>query len=127
MKDQYTQAVLEVLHSGGEPKKVLQGLKETLAKRGHGKLEGAVLRSVYRKLQSQKSSKEAVVIVAKDEHLQKQKQAIQNALKSLSSSADYDVDIDESIIGGVIVRTKNQIVDASYKTKLVNLYRSITK
>ncbi len=127
MKEQYIHAVLQVLKEGNEPKIALKGLKDTLSKRGHSKLESVVLRGVLRKLESQKSSKDTVVTVANDELLIKQKSAINDAIETLSASDDYDVIVDKTIIGGSIVQTKSHIVDNSYKTKLVDLYRSITK
>jgi len=126
MKQQYITAVLEMLKSGKESGEVLSGLKETLKKRGHLALEASILNGVLRVIEA-KNLSSVTVTVANEASFEAQSTVIKVALKELGAEAASSVKIDETIIGGFIAETKNIRHDASYKTKLVNLYRSLTQ
>lgn len=127
MKDHYIHAVLEMLENGADVHTVLSGLSATLQKKGHTRLHGAVLRGVLRILESKRGTRGATVTVARESAVSEKKHAIEQALAQLGASSDYRVVVDPSIIGGTIVEHNNVLIDTSYKTRLVKLYRSITK
>jgi len=125
MKNQYINAILQMLKEGKDLDVVLGGLKKTLKKKGHQELHSSVLAGVLRVIEA-KSIDESIVIVGSKESYEKQATAIAAALKNLKSTSEPKIKIDETIIGGFIAEANNIRHDASYKTKLVNLYRSLT-
>ena len=125
MKNNYIEAVLEMIEAGKESKEVLAGLKKTLATRGHERLYAPVLRGVARVLES-KEAAAVEVVVAKEADAKAFATAINEALQELSITEKPTVTVDETVIGGFVVEGRTQRFDASYKTKLVQLYRKIT-
>lgn len=101
----------------------LSGLQKTMKERGHEKLYATVLHGVLRVLSGDRSSVETVV-VATEADFAKYKTAIEAALPTFTT--EPKVITDPSIIGGYIAHQHGTRVDASYKTKLVALYRSLT-
>ena len=126
MKAQYINALLQMLKEGKDPKVVLNGCKTTLKNRGHEALEVSVLRGVLRVIEA-KSIDESIVTVVSKEQYEKQAAAIAAALKVLDAKSDPAIKVDNTIIGGFIAEANNSRHDASYKTKLVNLYRTLTQ
>lgn len=77
-------------------------------------------------LETKEDTTTTTVIVAKDADVQKYTDSIKEILSEINGGVDFLIEVDETIIGGVIVKGNNTIVDRSYKTALTNLYRSIT-
>lgn len=68
----------------------------------------------------------ATVTVAKKHDVEKHKTAINAALKSLSAD-EHLVTEDERMVGGYVVRAHGKIIDNSFRSALVSLYRSIAR
>lgn len=126
MKQNYITAVLEKIQNGDEPADIFSGLKKTLKKHGHERLYASILSGVARVLESS-STDTTVITVANTEAYTKQKNAIEKALKDLNTTTEPKVVFDEKIVGGFVAEANNMRLDKSYKTKLVTLYRSLTK
>lgn len=126
MKNHYIQATLEMIQSGTDAEKVFEGLEKTMQDKGHVRLYASVLRGVLRVLETKKDGAVATVTVAKDADVLTFTDVINTALVSLNAGENFSTKIDETIIGGVIIKNNNTIVDRSYKTVLTNLYRSTT-
>lgn len=127
MKNYYIQATIEMIQSRTAIDAVFEGLQKAMQKKGHMRLYASVLRGVLRILETKKDIAIATVIVANDADVQKYANIIKSTLTSLEAGEDFSTEIDETIIGGVIVKNNNIIVDRSYKTALTNLYRATTK
>jgi len=127
MKNHYIQAVVEMIEEGTDISSVLSGLSNTLKKKGHMRLHGSVLRGVVRILGSKNNTGGTKVTVVSVEALESQKEAIQSALTKLNAEGETTTIIDPTIIGGIIVGHDNVVIDASYKSKLTKLYRTLTK
>ena len=126
MKDNYITAVLEALLAGKDPEVTLQGLKKVLQEKGHTQLYPSVLRGVARVLES-RGTHDARVVVTDAAAYEKQKAAIDAALRELGAHDKPELHLDETIIGGYIAEAQGRQLDKSYKTKLVSLYRNLTK
>lgn len=126
MKEHYIKAVLEMVHEGRDPAEVLQKLREVLDRRGHSRLYHAVLRGVARVLEA-RGTKDATVVVASEAGYQKYQTVIEQALSEFGAKQSPEVIVDDTIIGGYIVEAEHKQLDKSYKTKLVSLYRNITR
>lgn len=126
MKNHYIKATLEMIQHGTEVEVVVEGLQKTMNDKGHIRLYASVLRGVLRVLET-KTETETVVVVAKESDVEKNADRIKKSLAVIEAGEDFSAEIDETIIGGVIVKDKHTIIDHSYKTVLTNLYRSATK
>lgn len=116
LKEQYIAAGVELIAEKTDIDKVVSGLKKTMAQRGHTRLLTSVLKGLISKVERQSEmSLPQLTIATKD------------ASKPDSLSAkDVDVKIDQTIVGGYILREGFTRIDNSYKTKLLNWYRRAT-
>ena len=116
LKEQYIAAGVELIAEKTDIDKVVSGLKKTMAQRGHTRLLTSVLKGLVSKVERQSEmSLPQLTIPTKD------------ASKPDSLSAkDVDVKIDQTIVGGYILREGFTRIDNSYKTKLLNWYRRAT-
>ncbi len=95
-----------------------------LKRRGHAGL----LPQIVRRLERAQTSKGASVTVATKEGAEKFAQSIAAALSTLSVGAgEYDLTVDERVVGGYAVRAKGKLIDRTYRTGLVELYQNVTK
>lgn len=127
MKKAYIIALSDALLKGIEIDSVLSSTKQLLIKKGHGRLWPVILRGVLRELERRNHSDIPQITVAtgtaeKNERLIKALAAV-----GADTSSPYQVSVDTTLIGGFIVRYRDQILDASYKKALTDLYRKITK
>jgi F0F1-type ATP synthase delta subunit len=127
MKQAYIIALVNSLLEGKEIDSVLANTKQLLTKKGHERLWSAILQGTLRELEKNGRKNVPQVILAKE--LKEKSGKIQEALKALGveAASAFDVKIDESLIGGFIVRYKDRMIDASHKRALVDLYRKVTK
>ena len=115
-----------MLLAGKNPAEVFRGLVVILEKRGHQSLLSGILAGVLRHVEAARPAGQASLTVASEASVSELKSAIESALKTLNATEKPTVIIDQSIIGGFIATTDTESIDASYKRKLIDLYRSIT-
>jgi len=124
MKDTYVHAVLELIEAGTPAETVLDNLKKVLVKRGHLKLQAAILNTLANELQLAEKSNVAKVVIAKEGSVTESE--ITKALGQLAApKGEYTVSYNPNIIGGLIATYKSKQLDQSYQTKLRELYQSI--
>lgn len=126
MNKHYIKAVLEMIKAGKTPDEILVGLAKVLKDKGHERLKASVLRGVLRILEADSDRLSSVVVVAKAADTARYEAAIKTALAQLTTDSNYTVVEDDTLIGGFIAKANNTTYDASYKTKLVKLYRNLT-
>ena len=115
-------AVIREAESANLGKPFAEKLLRYMKAKGHLSLLSQVL-----KLSSRASKKGmTTVTVAKNNDTDKYKSEIQSALKALSADG-YHVVEDERMVGGYTVRAKGKIIDNSFRSALVSLYRSIAR
>ncbi len=127
MKKAYIIALADSLLTGGEIDGVLSNAKQLLIKKGYGRLWPVVLRGALRELERRShlntpQVKVAIGTAEKNERLIKALVAV-----GADASSPYQVSVDSTLIGGFIVRYRDQMFDASYKKALIDLYRKVTK
>ena len=128
MKKLYIKAVLELLLEGYELKEVLNNLEATLVKRGHQKIRLSVLEGVARELELREGKAHSRITVADQKDAEELSSAIAASLKAIGGDPTTAVvRVDKTITGGYIAHHEGQTIDASYKTKLLKLYRTITQ
>lgn len=124
MKDNYTQAVLELIEAGSPVDAVLVDMKKVMDRKGHASLYPSVLRSLVQKLESRQVAKMPTVVVSKaDSESLKKAPALLAQLGC--TDKDFNTVVDPTLVGGLIVSHDHKMIDQSHKTKLRNLYQSI--
>lgn len=109
--------------------KLVGNFIETLTANGHTHFLPRIIRSILR-YHARDEKERTISITSSKELSEKDTQEIlrKEPFKNLLAASHKRVEriIDDSVIGGVIVRTKAVRVDASYKRALLELYKSIT-
>jgi F0F1-type ATP synthase delta subunit len=119
--NRYASLILSAIYNDADSAFVTK-LVAYMKQRGHTGLLSAVLRRVERLY----VPRGAVVTVARADDASKYAPAIASQLVGLGSSADYTIGVDDRMVGGYMVRAGGKLVDTSYRTALVTLYKNIT-
>ncbi|MBY0539090.1 F0F1 ATP synthase subunit delta [Patescibacteria group bacterium] len=116
-------AVIREAEENNLGKPFAEKLLKYMKAKGHLSLLSQVLRLTAR------ASKKGIttVTVAKKNDTDKYKAGISAALKSLSADTHHVVIEDERMVGGYTVRAKGKLIDNSFRSALVSLYRSIAR
>lgn len=127
----YAHALHQLLRE--HPTKEAELLKQTLKavdENGHNHLLNKILRSFSRleERSAKKNTIEVVTSVPITEH-DVQKILKKDPYKKILSATHKHVKrtVDNSIIGGVVVKTGGERIDTSYKRALIEIYQHITK
>ena len=120
----YITAVTDLLKEGKDLDTTLASLKSHLGDRGRTKLYPRILRGLLRKSEHEETRKGVKVIVARESDAKKYAAAIETRLAELGVTA-YSTEIDDTLIGGFIVRTKDTQIDQSFKHTLLHAYRAL--
>lgn len=126
MKDTYITAVLDLLAAGAPAAEVLGGLTRTLDGRGHNGLLPGILAGVLRQLEAGEAG-ETTITVAREADASSLREEIASALRELGADGEARTEVDDTLIGGFVVESGSKQLDASYKSKLVTLYRALTR
>lgn len=121
----YTEATRALLQEGMKPAEAVKNLKKTLERRGHEKLFMRILKNLAREL-DKSSNTGAVLTVAEESDAKKLQKDIEYIAGRLGiDTKDIETHVDESLIGGFTVETKDTLVDQSYKNALLTVYRRV--
>lgn len=116
-------AVVQTAESQKLGKPFADKLLEYMKAKGHLSL----LPQVMRLLARMPKKGGAVVAVAKKGDADKYKNEIASALKALNVSGSHHTVEDARIVGGYMVRSRSGVVDKTFRSALVSLYRSIAR
>ena len=117
--DVYAKAIFELTSSGSDASGVIDGMMKSLRRRGTLGLLPKIL-SIYKKLVKQSASKASVLTVAKDGDADSFK-------RDKKVGDDVRVVVDEDIIGGYRLESDGKLIDNSFKTQLLQVYRKAIK
>jgi F0F1-type ATP synthase delta subunit len=116
LKQDYQNAFMSLVQSGEEIGKSVKRLKAVMEKRGHAGLLLGVLRSAVRELDRTNVADAPRLTVAREKDVKKYGQR----------HKDAEIIVDATIVGGYRFEKDHTIVDNTYKTKLLNWYRTAT-
>ena len=114
--------------SENDGKKILSRFREVLHSRGHSVLLRLIPNELEKIMKKKKMQNQATFITADMGSHTKWMHAYDHYEKEgviLKGTTRVDL-IDESIVGGFQIRTKDIFIDGSYKKPLIELYRKIT-
>ncbi len=125
MKDNYVQAIIALLNAGRDLDAVLEKTVLVMKRRGHYGLYGPVLKQLQADLEQARLQSAVTVTVARAADVELP--AVASAIKTLLTEDQSPVvKVDETIIGGAIIKKDTTQLDLSYKTALYKLYKAIT-
>jgi F0F1-type ATP synthase delta subunit len=128
MQKHYINAVVQLLLQGKDVSVVLTNLEKTLKAKGHTSIHLAILRGVTKQLERTSKTTTSTITVARHTDVAKLKEAIEASLLKIGgTTSNAAIMEDATLIGGYVATHNSKSIDASYKNKLVTLYRSITK
>jgi F0F1-type ATP synthase delta subunit len=117
--DTYSKAMFELSKAGKSADGIVSGLVKTLKRRGALALLPKVLSS-YKRLVERASTQGAQLTVARSAD-------IDGARRASAASDDVRVMVDERIIGGYRYEEGGRLMDHSFKSALLQVYRNATK
>lgn len=127
IKQQYIDAVTELLQNGSEVKTVLDGLTRILKAKGHTSLHEQILVGVQKKLEDTGTESISHIAVAKEGDVEALKTKIEATLQEIGGNIKTaTIATDTTLIGGYTATHQGKHIDASHKNKLIKLYRTIT-
>jgi F0F1-type ATP synthase delta subunit len=121
----YVEATYETLQNSTDTFAVLESLRQYLSRRGLGKLYPAVLRGVVEKFRRKEKSGALTVVVAREADIKRHEEEIARALQVLGETSGHAVKVDETMIGGYIVKNQDRRIDQSYKNRLLHAYHRL--
>lgn len=128
MKKHYIKAIVQLILQGRDIDAVLSNLARVLKTKGHESLHAQILEGVATKLAFKRKMTASSVVVASSKDAALFKDSIEKSLQKLNGSLEEALFTnDETLIGGYIATHNGVQINNSYKEKLVNLYRLITK
>lgn len=122
----YIEAAHGLLKGGTDEAVVFTKLKGYLEKRGLVKLYPSVLRGLAEKIRRTDLRARTKVIVARAGDAQLHAGEIKMAVAEVGTGKGHDVVVDETIIGGFVVKGRDERLDRSYKSTLLHAYHRLT-
>ena len=129
----YAEALVAALTADGATNKkdiapVIKRFRALMAARGHEGLFKFIPRELERIAERQARDSRVTLITADAKSRSKWEHAYDHYVKEGVIPAEHHKEdlVDDSLIGGFQIRTKDTLIDGSYKKSLVDLYRSIT-
>ncbi len=122
----YIQATYETLHTNNDVERTLESLRSYLKRRGLDKFYAAILRGLIEKMRRSYKSATTHIRVARQSDFKKYEVEILKYLDTKGLSTDYEIHIDEKIIGGYSIESKNLQIDTSHKKQLLTAYQRLT-
>ena len=111
-----------------DSKRIFKRFQKVLGERGHEKLIPFIGHELEKILVREKNKNEVVLVTADHKSTSKWAHAYDHYVKEgiIPKHAMRRDVVDETIVGGYQIKTRDSVIDASYKKSLVELYRSIT-
>lgn len=106
-----------------KPAVVVSDLVKLLKHKGHVKLLPDILREFEKVIDSARDEATMVLTCAKKSDLAKYKNKLKEHFGHSGGSFTKE-EVDDTLIGGYVIRSGDTILDGSYKRKLLLLYRS---
>jgi len=113
------------LYNAKDTEGCVSNLVEILKKRGHTMLLPEIV-SAFRKIEATHVSKKPTLVVAKDGDGSIYKEATEHYREEFSIKGEVEIKVDDTLVGGYVLRTVDKTIDNSYKRSLLDLYRLIT-
>ncbi|TSC85874.1 MAG: hypothetical protein G01um10148_782 [Parcubacteria group bacterium Gr01-1014_8] len=118
MEKSYAQALWNCVERGMEPAHAVRSLHQGLERRGRASLWPQIARA-FERLASRESQKNRSVLIVADKSHEKE-------ARKESDAEDARLVVDTGLIGGWRFENNEQLIDASFKKNLLELYQRST-
>ena len=117
-----------LLESDSDSKKIFARFRKVVSARGHERLLPFVAHELEKIMSRERDRNEVLLVTADNKSVSKWAHAYDHYEKEgvIRKGATRRDVVDETIVGGFQIRTKDTLIDGSYKKSLVELYRNIT-
>jgi len=123
--ENYAKALISAAKTEKDTDALIASFFKVLKARGALKLLPKIL-TFLEHAQTKNASAKPTLTIAREKDKDSALMQIENAIKGIVSSKDeIEIKIDDSIIGGYRFQTSKDLLDESYKTKLLSIYRSV--
>ena len=127
METAYAQALWKMVEGGMTPAKAIHALQETLKANGREALLPRIARAFARIAEREAKRSDVVLTVAREKDERHAHKEVKGMLKEMGiDTKDLKTQVDDTLIGGWRLEGKEQLVDASYKNQLFELYNRAT-
>ena len=127
MEQAYAQALWQVIENGMTPSKAVHAMHTMLTREGREVLMPKIAHAFERLSAIENRKNTLTLSVAHEKDARDAKKEVESILKAINAAAeDVETKIDESLIGGWRFEGREQLVDASFKKYLLEMYNRAT-
>ncbi len=127
MENTYAQALWKMVEGGMPPVKAVHAIRDVLKAHGREALLPRIARAFARIAEREAKKSDVILTVAREADTKHAHKEVKEMLSSMGVEAkDLKTQIDDTLIGGWRLEGKEQLVDASYKNQLLELFNRAT-
>ncbi len=127
METAYAQALWKMVEGGMTPVKAVRALQETLKVHGREALLPRIGSAFARIAQREAKRNDIVLTVAREKDERHAHKEVKPLLAAMGiETKDLKTQVDDTLIGGWRLEGREQLVDASYKNQLLELFNRAT-
>lgn len=127
METAYAQALWKMVDGGMTPAKAVRALQETLKIHGREALLPRIARAFARIAEREAKRSDVILTVAREKDERHAHREVKGVLSAMGIEIkDLKTQVDDTIIGGWRLEGREQLVDASYKNQLLELFNRAT-
>ncbi len=128
MEIAYAQALWDVIAGGGNPKQAVASVRESLVANGRQHLLPRIVRAFKRIAERELRKSRVTLSVASKKDLTAVPRTFNKVFKQAGIDTKHiETVIDESLVGGWRLEGQEQLIDASYKKQLLEIYNRVTE
>ena len=127
METAYAQALWKMVEGGMTPVKAVRALQETLKTHGREALLPRIGSAFARIAERESKRNDIVLTVAREKDERRAHKETKELLSAMGiETKDLKTQVDDTLIGGWRLEGREQLVDASYKNQLLELFNRAT-
>lgn len=127
MEGVYARSLWKIIEGGTEPKAAVHALAATLKKHGRMALLPRIGRAFARIAERENRRHGVTLTVAREKDSHESQREAKAVLREMGKEVTHlKTQVDESLIGGWRLEGNEILVDASYKRRLLDLYKKTT-
>lgn len=127
MEESYAQALWQMVEKGVSPEKAVSSLKKVLEREGRAALLPKIGRSFARIAEKEQKKTGMTLYVGKEKDAKGAAQVAGSVMEALNvPTKEFDVKVDDSLIGGWRLEGSGILVDRSFKKQLLEMYNRAT-
>ncbi len=127
METVYAQALWKMVEDGMTPSKAVRALHEVLKAHGREALLPRIASAFTRIAERETKRSDVILTVAREKDERRAHKEVKELLSAMGVGVeDLKTQVDDTLIGGWRLEGREQLVDASYKNQLLELYNRVT-